>query len=363
MLAAVYVLGLACALGLGPRRDPVLCGVIAFPLGLAAGVLAAMAMMLVGAPVTPVTACAVWLGIAAAMLGTALRRDAIDARTMIALAGAAIVLVVPTIALDRGVTRAARVAGEHALQLDAQWRALGRARMFELVARALLGEAPVAIPMLASGLGLAVVAAWRTRTPLGVALLVAIAAGASVALRAPPTLLFSFGALWWLGAIRPALVMLAAFAVSAPLAPFVAAPALLLALVLDRSVRAEALRPSLIAIAALIAWWTLPLDALPNPWLTLGAIAVFAAAGVIALLVGREIDDELLAPLGGDRRAPAVIFAGALVLMLVTNVRDLTAHQRRLPERWRITAHDAFDLEDASAHVKAASVELLEREP
>ncbi len=378
LLAAVYALGVAVAAALWPRRDPLVVAVIALPVGLAAAIATVMALVLVGAEAGVAVVRLAWLGVGLGAAAVAVRRRRVPAWWVLAgLAVAAAAGAIGATWIDRESPRllsaAAQVRADDLL-LDVVWRRLSRVGSFPLFARATLP--PVAVLLAASAVGLAVVVGRRTGAwLLAIALLAASVAITAVVARpllgathvAAATYLYGFVALWWL-AVRDdahpalALVCLGALAVQSSVTPFVAAPALVLALIADRSLRDDAIPQASALVVALIAWWALVAEAVPYPGVAIGAIAAIAGALVLGLLLSRDIEESIFEPLGGRTRAVALAFVAALVVTAVGNVRRLTANQRLLRERWQITAHDTFDVETATTGMTAHSVELLERD-
>jgi len=374
LLAALYVLGVASALAIGPRRDAWMCGAIAFPLGLAVAVLGAMTLVFVGAPVTPAVGVIAWAALTVGAGALAWRRGgAVDVKVLAACAaGFGVVIAIGHTALDHDPPRlvaVARLAAEDDLLLDALWRRMSRLGIFPLLTRALIGDVGTALA--ASTIALAGVTAWRTRAPIVVTLLLAAAVGSTALIARPflgashvaaATYLFAFGAMWASGCVPAALLGLGALALTTPVAPLLAGPAIALAFLGFRQVRAEALVPTTVVTTALIAWWSLPVTTVPSPGLGFAAIAVFAGALAVAYLVSREIDEEVMAPIGGRQRAIGLAFTSVVIVMLASNVRALATNQRVQPERWRITRHDTFDVERATEGMRARTIELLERE-
>lgn len=379
LLAAVYALGVAVAAALWPRRDPLLVAAIAFPIGLAAAVASVLALIFVGAPVTAATLAPVWIGGGLIAAAVAVRRGrAPDAWVIAGLAAAAIAGAIGATWLDRvspQLVDVARQAREHDLVLDTLWRRLSRIGAFPLVVRTLLPAA--AVMLAASAVALAVLVGRRTGAwLLAIALLVASVAITAAVARpvlgaahvAAAAYLYAFVALWWL-AVRDdaapalALICLGALALQSTVTPFVAAPALVLALIADRTVREDAVGGAAALVVALIAWWSLVVEAVPYPGLAAAAIAAMAAALALGLLLSRDVDASMLEPLGGRARAIALAFVAALVVTAAGNARRMTENQRRLPDRWRIAPHDTFDVEAATRGMRARSIDLLERAP
>lgn len=98
-LLALHLLGLAVALAIGPRRAPALCAALAFPVGLAAAVLLALLVMLLGLSYEPLVLGGA-MALTTAVAATAAARRGLDRRalTVVAAWTAGFALACPLIA-------------------------------------------------------------------------------------------------------------------------------------------------------------------------------------------------------------------------------------------------------------------------
>jgi len=360
LFAAVYLLGAMAAFAFGPRRDPLLCAALAFPVGMAACVFLTLSLLVLGLPVTQLSLGVVTAFAFAGASFAAIRRGALDRRALLIAAAWLVALgvlawwaathaILPKCASRveacilnrRGYNHhentlevLARLGETRELALEQMWHRIPNTSFFMLLFHTVceLVDVEVTLPlsrvMRASLLALFVVVAWRLAVRPGAtrwwrALALAVLAvilyrGLRIADRQyflaellPASIyLFAFVTLWFLAERRRdasplpvALGCLAAFTLQAPETLLPGVLVLAIAALGSRLPRAQLARPLGAYTFGALLWLSFPAteDKFPDDD-QLGML-LFAAAFVVWLSLGgrrgRRLAPFLAAALAG----------------------------------------------------------------
>ncbi len=348
LFGGIFVFGAVFAFAFGPRRDPVLCAALAVPVGIATSVLLALALCVIGLPVTQLS-MGVITGLALGGAGfAAARRGAIDRRAQVVIAiwGVAVLFVaywaatyfepmpkcprrVPLCILngrlhahEEHVLDVMSGNGEERnLVLDMMWHRLPNTDFFLLVFRTLcrlvgVDRVPALYPVLAVSMGaLLAVVTWRlwsrTTAPVWVRALVVVAIAAILTKDLHfayrnyflarhldgAIFVFGFAGLWMLAEVERdaapvpmALVCLAAFALQSPASFVPAALMLAIATCASRIPRAQLASPLAVFTAGALLWLSYPGSEDKFPEDDQLAMAAFGAAfGLWTVLGARSV--------------------------------------------------------------------------